>query len=30
MFTLEELLIETDPDLTLAATMVIGFDGIRV
>ena len=26
MFTLEELLIETDPDLTLAATMVIGFD----
>lgn len=26
MFALEELLIETDPDLTLAATMVIGFD----
>lgn len=26
MFTLEELLIETDPDLTLVATMVIGFD----
>lgn len=26
MLTLEELLIETDPDLTLAATMVIGFD----
>lgn len=26
MFTLEELLIETDPDLTLAATMVVGFD----
>ena len=29
MFTLEELLIETDPDLTLAATMVIGFDDNR-
>lgn len=26
MLTLEEPLIETDPDLTLAATMVIGFD----
>ena len=26
MLTLEELLIETDPDLTLAATIVIGFD----
>ena len=26
MLTLEELLIETDPDLQLAATMVIGFD----
>ena len=29
MFTLEELLIETDPDLTLVATMVIGFDDNR-
>ena len=29
MLTLEELLIETDPDLTLAATMVIGFDDSR-
>lgn len=26
MLVLQELLIETDPDLTLAATMVIGFD----
>lgn len=29
MLTLEELLIETDPDLQLAATIVIGFDNNR-
>ncbi|MCE9191231.1 hypothetical protein K0G46_06830 [Phocaeicola vulgatus] len=26
MFTLEELLIETDPDLSRVATIIIGFD----